>query len=59
VRIWICLRTVHVHGVVLSIALGTLTVKEVLALGLSEFVDLSTGEASEELLGELVRDRLA
>ena len=56
---WICLLTVHVHGVVLSIALGTLTVEEVLALGLSELVNLSTGKASEELLGELVRDRLA
>jgi len=57
--VWICLLTVHVHGVVLSIALGTLTVEEVLALGLSELVNLSTCKASEELLGELVRDRLA
>ena len=43
----------------LGLMLGLLTVEVVLALGLGESVDLNTSEASDELLGELVRDWLA
>jgi hypothetical protein len=43
----------------LGLVLGLLAVEEVLALGLGEAVDFTTGEASEELLGELVGDGLA
>jgi hypothetical protein len=50
---------VHLFSVRLCVALRFLLVEEVLALGLDELVDLSTGEASEELLGKLMRDRLA
>lgn len=39
--------------------LGLLFVDIVKALGLDELVDLSTGEGSNELLGELVVDGLA
>lgn len=49
---------VHLFGVLLGGVLGTLTVDEVLALGLSELVDLSGSEASKELLGEGVLDGL-
>ena len=50
---------VEVLGVVASLALSLLTVDVVGTLGLGETVDLSTCEASEELLGELVLDWLA
>ena len=42
-----------------GVVLGLLTINEVHALGLGELVDLSTGETSEELLGELVGDGFA
>jgi hypothetical protein len=50
---------VHVLSVTLGLVLGLLAVEEVLALGLSKLVDLSTSETSEELLGELMGDGLA
>jgi hypothetical protein len=43
----------------LCLVLGSLAVVLVHTLGLGEFVDLSTGETSKKLLGELVTDRLA
>ena len=50
---------VQVLALLSGVVLCLLTVDEVHALGLSELVDLSTGEANEELLGELVRDGLS
>lgn len=50
---------VQVLGLLASLALSPLAVDVVGALGLGETVDLAAGEASEELLGELVVDRLA
>lgn len=50
---------VHLLCVLLGLVLGSLTVDEVLALGLGETVDLCTGETGEKLLGELVGDWLA
>lgn len=50
---------VHLLGVAAGIALGTLAVNVVGALGLAELVDLRTREAGQELLGELVGDGLA
>lgn len=50
---------VELVGVLTSLALQLLAVVEVLALGLGEPVDLGAGEASEELLGELVAHGLA
>lgn len=52
-------RVVELLRLLLRLVLGSLAVKEVLALGLGELVDLSTGEARNELLGELVRDWLS
>lgn len=46
-------------GVLTSLMLGPLAVNVVKPLGLAELVDLSTGKASEEFLGELVADGLA
>ena len=53
------LLVVETLGVLLGLVLGLLFVDIVKALGLDELVDLSTGEGSNELLGELVVDRLA
>jgi hypothetical protein len=39
--------------------LGSLSVEEVLTLGLGELVDFSTSKACEHLLGKCVSDRLA
>ena len=50
---------IHVLHVLLGVTLGLLAVNEVHALGLGELVDLSTCKANEDLLGKLVRDRLA
>lgn len=50
---------VHLHGVLLGLVLGPLAVEHVFTLCLGELVDLSTGKASEELLGELVGNGLA
>lgn len=50
---------VHALSILLGLVLGLLAVGEVHALGFGELVDLSTGDASEKLLGELVRDGLA
>lgn len=50
---------VETLGVLLGLVLGLLFVDVVKALGLDELVDLSTGEGSDELLGELVVDGLA
>jgi hypothetical protein len=50
---------VQVLSVLLGVVLGLLAVDEVKALGLGQLVDLSAGEANEELLGELVGDGLA
>jgi hypothetical protein len=46
-------------SVLLGLVLGLLSVDVVETLGLTELVDLSTGERGNELLGELVVDRLA
>lgn len=50
---------VHLLGVLRGLALGTLAVDVVGALGLAELVDLTASEAGDELLGELVGDWLA
>jgi len=50
---------IHAFSGVLRMSLGLLFINEILALGLSELVDLGAGEASEELLGEGVVDRLS
>jgi hypothetical protein len=50
---------VELLGVLLGLVLGLLAVEEVLSLGLGEAVNLTAGEASEELLGKLVGDGLA
>lgn len=50
---------IHVLNILLGVVLGLLAVDEVHSLGLSQLVDLSTGKADEELLGELVRDWLS
>jgi hypothetical protein len=50
---------VHLLSVLLRLALGLLLVEPVLALGLGELVDLSSCEASQQLLCELVRYGLA
>jgi hypothetical protein len=50
---------VHALCILLCLALCLLPVEPVLALGLGELVDLSTGESSEQLLCELVGYRLA
>jgi hypothetical protein len=46
-------------SVLLGLVLGLLSVDVVKTLGLTELVDLSAGERGNELLGELVVDRLA
>jgi len=46
-------------GVLLCLVLGLLSVDVVKTLGLAELVDLSASKRGEELLGELVVDRLA
>ena len=53
------LLLVEVLSVLLSLVLGLLSVDVVKTLGLAELVDLSAGERSEKLLGELVVDGLA
>lgn len=53
------LLIIHVHNIILGMALGLLSVNPIHALGLSELVDLSTGETDEEFFGELVGDGLA
>lgn len=50
---------IQLFAAALGLVLGPLAVDVVGALGLGEFVDLSTGEACEQLLGELVGDWLA
>jgi hypothetical protein len=50
---------VQVLDILLGVVLGLLAVDEVHALGLSQLVNLSTGETDEELLGELMGDRLS
>lgn len=50
---------VHLLGVAPGLALGLLAVPGIGALGFGELVDLGTGEAGEQLLGELVGDGLA
>jgi len=50
---------VHLAGILAGLTLGTLAVDVVGALGLAELVDLTTGDAREHLLGELVVDGLA
>jgi uncharacterized membrane protein YfcA len=50
---------VGIAGLLLGMALGLLLVEPVLALGLSELVDLAAGNASNKLLGECVANRLA
>ena len=46
-------------SVSLSIMLRALLVEPVLALCLSQFIDLGSSETNEEFLGELVGNRLA
>ena len=50
---------VHVLGGLFGMTMSLNLVIFVHSLGLSKFVDLATNEASEEFLGELVRDGLA
>lgn len=50
---------VEVLSPFLGFMLGSLLVEEVLALGLGEPVNFSTGKACEHLLGKLVRNWLA
>lgn len=50
---------VELLSVLAGLALGLLAVDEVGTLGLSKTVDLTAGEAGEELLCEAVRDGLA
>ena len=50
---------VKLLGVAPGVTLGLLAVNVVGTLGLGETVDLTASEASEELLGEAVRDGLA
>ena len=53
------LLVVETLSILSSVVLGLLLVDVVEALGLNQLVDLSTGKAGNELLGELVVDRLA
>lgn len=53
------LLVVELLGVLLGLVLGLLSVDVVKTLGLAELVDLSASERGDELLGELVVDRLA
>lgn len=53
------LLVVELLSVLSSVALGLLFVDVVKTLGLDELVNLSTSKGSNELLGELVVDRLA
>jgi hypothetical protein len=46
-------------GVFLRMALRFLAINEIQSLGLDELVDFSAGNANEEFLCELVRDRLS
>jgi len=45
---------VHLHGILLSLALGLLTVNVVQALGLAQLVNLTASDPSYHLLGKLV-----
>jgi hypothetical protein len=53
------LLVVELLGVLLGLALGLLAVDEIGALGLGKAVDLTTGEAGEELFCEAVGHGLA
>lgn len=53
------MAVVHLLDVLLGLVLSSLLLVEVHALGLGQTVNLSTYEADEGLLGELVRDWLA
>lgn len=53
------LLVVKLVGLLLGLMLGLLAIDEVGTLGLSQPVDLSTGKASDHLLGEAMVDRLA
>jgi fluoride ion exporter CrcB/FEX len=63
VRVVLVLATVvlvvELLGVTPGVTLGLLAVNVVGALGLGETVDLTTGEASEELFSEAVGNSLA
>jgi hypothetical protein len=50
---------VEVLGALLGLVLGLLAVPSILAFGLGETVNLTTGETGDHLLGELVVDWLA
>lgn len=50
---------IQVLSVLLSMVLSLLAVKEVKALGLSQLVNLSSGEADEELFGKSVANSLS
>jgi hypothetical protein len=50
---------IEVLGLLLSMVLGPLLVQEVQAFGLSQLVNLSTGKANKEFLGELMGDWFA
>lgn len=50
---------VQLMALLLRLMMCALLVVQIHALGLDEAVGLSTGQSSEELLGELVRDGLA
>lgn len=53
------LLVVHALGVLLRLTLGLLLVEPILTLCLGELIDLGACKASNELLSEGVRDRLA
>ena len=50
---------VHVLDVLPGVVLSLLTINPVHSLGLSQLVDLSTGDTDKKLLGKLVRNLLA
>jgi hypothetical protein len=50
---------IHLLGTLLCLVLRTFLVEPILALGLGKTVDLGSGESNEELLGELMVNRLS
>jgi hypothetical protein len=50
---------IHILDIVSGMSFGLLSINVIQTLGLSELVDFSTGNTSEEFLGELMGDWLA
>lgn len=53
------LLVIELFGIVLSLSLGFVTVPGISTLGLGQLVGLSSGDASEHLLGRMMANRLA